>query len=906
MMAGVGSGAAPRPHCSQSSGYRALCTFEVGLAEDGVTWKLQRTPPARSVARAHFVAQPIAAPSERDAHWLGLEQPSAAAWDAAKRKLREAKALWHDTYTEDSRHTTSNCHTASTASLSSYNSLRDLQLASSHNQQQDQVLRDDAKRMSTVQVWHGTGTSESPEEVAYQAAKSADDTEACLFGQGKAAGIFKTGSGIPIRVSAAAKRRAHEILQCDEEGEADALHEPLSDFKTGMADANWLQPENAKQQLKSMSMFTSGSGRTIEVSEASLKRARCLLNNADDSDQKEQDVADCILQDSTKDVGRLAVDVQDMTSEAALLYRASDGPNSNPAGHAEMRQSLLLTGALPQLATSDFPRRLGGKYLTKQRVFDELRYRYNREINMGQRPILRKITEKDAPAGCAVHESAVLLLTDGWYQIKGRLDTPLTNLLHRGKIFLGQKLRAYPEACLLLHMNCTYRAHWADKLGLCKQPMRPLALHCVKEDGGVISSTIVTVTRIYPMLYWQRYILFKQSNGQGVMRSEKAEDVARCQHEERRTRIAESTLLTLRKDDDGTDEGHPNDEDSKVTALQHAVPLNASHLLISQELANVKAEKAVREALEIENLGDRDVSHMLRLRISNLGASEHDERCYEGLISIWRPHDEQDFEEGRSYQVCGLLPTAKRGQHDERQPVACFSTIKATRWRVLPSSISHLRSYFEPRKATPLTSLTKSLIGREIDTAAFVIHIGEPILGGTRHTQWLFLVGGLAGSDGSTSLDEACILAVEHSAVPEAFVSLESSLNGSTIACCNLLLSKRDVKNNLWVATASDIGVISGNLLATHFAHLRVEAGYIDNWAKQNSMRVHFVFAVVACFEEESATLNCSNKLITGVSITMLAAHSRSPARTLLHRDVMRAYSAAAAYAVCKQEAPAQ
>eukprot|EP00850_Spirogloea_muscicola_P000745 SM000003S10990 [mRNA] locus=s3:133298:141419:- [translate_table: standard] len=388
MMAGVGSGAAPRPHCSQSSGYRALCTFEVGLAEDGVTWKLQRTPPARSVARAHFVAQPIAAPSERDAHWLGLEQPSAAAWDAAKRKLREAKALWHDTYTEDSRHTTSNCHTASTASLSSYNSLRDLQLASSHNQQQDQVLRDDAKRMSTVQVWHGTGTSESPEEVAYQAAKSADDTEACLFGQGKAAGIFKTGSGIPIRVSAAAKRRAHEILQCDEEGEADALHEPLSDFKTGMADANWLQPENAKQQLKSMSMFTSGSGRTIEVSEASLKRARCLLNNADDSDQKEQDVADCILQDSTKD---------------------------------------------------------------------------------------------------------------------------------------------------------------------------------------------------------------------GVMRSEKAEDVARCQHEERRARIAESTLLNLRKDDDGADEGYPNEEDSK-------------------ELANVKAEEAVREALDNEFLGDQYVKNVVERRVPHRAA----------------------------------------------------------------------------------------------------------------------------------------------------------------------------------------------------------------------------------------------------------------------------------------------
>eukprot|EP00850_Spirogloea_muscicola_P014290 SM000101S09288 [mRNA] locus=s101:335461:341855:- [translate_table: standard] len=868
MMAGVGSGAAPRPHCSQSGGPRAapspLCTFEVGLAEDGVTWKLQRTPPARSIARAHCAAQPAAAPSERDAHRLGLErvnharclttraspprrsppspqlasqtsaqsvdllsveelpscfrvshacgatdslQPSAAAWDAAKRKLREAKALWQDTYTEDSRHTTSSCHTTSTASLSSYHSLRDLEPASSLDQQQDQVHKVDAKRMSTGRVWHGTGTSESPEEVAYQAAKSADDTEACLFGRGKAAGIFKTGSGIPIRVSAAAKRRAHEILQSDEDGEAYVLHEPLSGFKTGMADAIVLQPENAKQQLKSTSMFTSGSGRSIEVSEASLKRARCLLDIVDDTDQKEQDVGDCVVQEFTKDI-------RPGSPEGTYSWRNS---MSKAPTMFSTASGLSLSVSADSLARA-------------KKLLEQDESNGDDKLVTDQAP---KTTQIQFPSG-AVHESAILLLTDGWYQIRGRLDTPLTNLLHQGKIFVGQKLRAYPEACLLLHMNCTYRAHWADKLGLCKRPMPPLALHRVKDNGGVISSTFVTVTRIYPMLYWQR-----QANGQGVMRSEKAEDAARCQHEERRTRIAESTLLTLRKDDDGAD-GHPNEEDSK-------------------DFANVKAEEAVREALENENLGDRDVSPMLRLRVSNLGASKHDERYHEGLISIWRPHDEQ--QKGDSTTNGNLWHASAQSRQQDGE----FCHHQSRICGEMHGEHAAMISYFETRKATPLTSLTKSLIGREFDTAAFVLHIGEPILGGTRHTQWLFLVGGLAGSDDSTSLDEACILAVEHSAVPEAFVNLESSLNGSTIACCNLLLSKRDVKNSLWVAIASDIGVISGNLLATHFAHLRVEAGF------------------VACSERESATLDCLNKLITGFSLTIPAAHFCDPASILPH-----------------------
>ena len=42
-----------------------------------------------------------------------------------------------------------------------------------------------------------------------------------------------------------------------------------------------------------------------------------------------------------------------------------------------------------------FPEQLAGRYLTAKRVLDQLRYRYEREINNAQRSALKKVLERD-------------------------------------------------------------------------------------------------------------------------------------------------------------------------------------------------------------------------------------------------------------------------------------------------------------------------------------------------------------------------------------------------------------------------------------------------------------------------------------------------------------------------------
>ncbi|CAL5393877.1 protein BREAST CANCER SUSCEPTIBILITY 2 homolog B-like [Camellia sinensis] len=69
-----------------------------------------------------------------------------------------------------------------------------------------------------------------------------------------------------------------------------------------------------------------------------------------------------------------------------------------------------------------------------------------------------------------------------------------------------------------MHMNGTYRAHWADRLGLCKGGGAPLAFGCIKGMGGPVPSTLIGVTRIYPVLYKERL-----SNGGFIVRSERME-----------------------------------------------------------------------------------------------------------------------------------------------------------------------------------------------------------------------------------------------------------------------------------------------------------------------------------------------------------------------------------------------
>lgn len=93
-------------------------------------------------------------------------------------------------------------------------------------------------------------------------------------------------------------------------------------------------------------------------------------------------------------------------------------------------------------------------------VMRQLLYRYERELNSGYRPALRRISTQDAPSefpmtlcvsdviwktrliGNAGHSERVLELeiTDGWYRLRAEVDAPLMKAISRDVLRVGRKL----------------------------------------------------------------------------------------------------------------------------------------------------------------------------------------------------------------------------------------------------------------------------------------------------------------------------------------------------------------------------------------------------------------------------------------------------------------------------------
>lgn len=87
--------------------------------------------------------------------------------------------------------------------------------------------------------------------------------------------------------------------------------------------------------------------------------------------------------------------------------------------------------------------------------------RYERELNTGSRPPLRKICTQDAPASCpmilcvsgitwsegGVDEDGLpvpphpkLEVTDGWYRLRAQIDDSLARAVRKGVLRVGRKI----------------------------------------------------------------------------------------------------------------------------------------------------------------------------------------------------------------------------------------------------------------------------------------------------------------------------------------------------------------------------------------------------------------------------------------------------------------------------------
>ncbi|KAG8377073.1 hypothetical protein BUALT_Bualt09G0130300 [Buddleja alternifolia] len=605
--------------------------------------------------------------------------------------------------------------------------------------------------------------------------------------------------------------------------------------------------------------------------------------------------------------------VKNMNPVTAESYTFQNGTTSDCIGPAAFYRMLSQSGASTRYLTEEwvlnhfkwivwklasyercYPTKFSGKLLTLSSVFEELKYRYEREVNHGNRSAIKKILDGDAPPSsmmvlcissvsqkhdhkfgphCVSPEgddndgTSKIELTDGWYSVKAQLDDLLSQMLASKKLFLGQKLRiwgaklcgwaapispleASQTTSLLLHINGTYRCHWAERLGFCKNAGDPLAFRCIKGTGGPVPSTLVGITRIYPVLYRERL-----NNGSFTVRPERVEAQVLQLYNQRRDVVAEGVISSFQREaevDVGYD--HEGEEGAKLMKLLEtaAEPEVLMAEMSSKQLtsfASYKAkleamrqsdmQKSIEKALEAAGLTERDVTPFLRVRVVGLT-----KKCLaqkycpqKGLITIWNPTQKQILQlgEGQAYAVGDLVPSSF-----DSGTLYLQARGSTSNWLPLSTStMEKFEPFFTPRSSVTISSLGAVPLSSEFDIAALVVYVGEVYAQGHQQKQWVFVTD---GSDpefcSKESSDSDALLAINF-CLPytesDSFTPVNCNIAGSVVGFCNLIKRSRDQVNGLWVAEATEN---SDYFLSYDHAgrnHLKDAASSVLKWAKTSS-----------------------------------------------------------------------
>ncbi|XP_066949645.1 breast cancer type 2 susceptibility protein-like isoform X2 [Macrobrachium rosenbergii] len=425
------------------------------------------------------------------------------------------------------------------------------------------------------------------------------------------------------------------------------------------------------------------------------------------------------------------------------------------------------------------------KFLTLENLVARLKYRYDREIDRAERPIIRKIMEGDDipqktivlciadirndqmkdksashPSVSPLKSSGVpfLTLTDGWYSIDAIVDNAMLQLHNRGKISVGTKLlihgaelaghfspchplEAPPGLGLRLHTNMVRRARWWSRLGLVSQPLcLPVQLGSILSDGGVAGCITVVLSRVYPLIYFER------SNKNSFFRGEKAhlrlvkenqqfkeitlhqivaevekefakEEGSLNQKNQNRVSITGKEVSDLRRGKEIAQFLENTVDESNVEGL-----LTASQIELArswhQEQAEMKRHKINAEVHRRLNTKQKlyEAVPVLKIRVMDTNGS-----C--AILSVWRPSEElqQTLLEGKIFRIFYVVAAGYR------RDCLQLTATRQTRWEDIGTETDH--SFPDCcRHATPLClTLSETLqpAWNEVDVVGVVFRIGQ-------------------------------------------------------------------------------------------------------------------------------------------------------------------------------------
>ncbi|KAJ4782388.1 Breast cancer type 2 susceptibility protein-like protein [Rhynchospora pubera] len=452
-----------------------------------------------------------------------------------------------------------------------------------------------------------------------------------------------------------------------------------------------------------------------------------------------------------------------------------------------------------------YPSIAAGKFLTASNVLEELKYRYEREVNYGHRSAIKKILDGDvSPASvmvlcvCNINSSinpsllklddkindlsrrdpigndattspnAKIKLTDGWYSIDASLDALLTKQLLSKKIFIGQKIRisgaslcgwvgpiSFLEASgtvsLSLHINGTYRASWDEPIGLCKRIGPPLAFWCIRNSGGTIPLTLLGIKKMYPLLYRERL-----SNGGYVVRSERREIKALQLYHQRRTNLAEEITLksqeicsdpTLNETCEGAQIAKQIERSAEPEVLMAGMTSEqlktfSSYQAKKQDTRQRNLSKKIENALEQAGLGLRDVSPFMKVRVVGLHGKNFSRKSQNKEGLVTIWNPTEKHK--MDLMEGGIYHVTGLVPLNHGGDILYLQARGSSSiWKPLSSvQANHFESFFVPRKAVQLSNLGQVPLASEFDIAAVVLLVGDVYLSGQQKRQWIFMTDG--------------------------------------------------------------------------------------------------------------------------------------------------------------------
>lgn len=421
------------------------------------------------------------------------------------------------------------------------------------------------------------------------------------------------------------------------------------------------------------------------------------------------------------------------------------------------------------------------QYCTAKIITLQLELRYWKECLCGKRPPLRRIMEHDDPASRPIvlcvqeileedvkreGKAHSIVVTDGWYSLKAKLDSPLSSFLEQGKIFVGSKLKivgaslystgpqppleASSSTYVQFNANCTRRADPFEKLGFLKTLAGAVNLgHCFSE-GGLIAATLLTIQRIYPLAYFETC-----GDGRKVFRSAAMEAQIQLR--------AEEVLENMER---------RSDEDAK--------PADCSMM-------------------------QRNVCPLLRVQVCGVTQRIGRDCPSCAQLTIWRPGEDVTdvLKEGNVYCATALNP-----RPEDTRKIRLMSTTGKTSWRFICTAKDCAgkgwSTSYTPRRFSSISQISGLPFRSEFDGMFVVVLLGPRIQSGLTVRQWVFFADTSSPATGD-------ILAIEVLAKKECCPPVDTLIPHKPAVSQNLRLERKDIVHGFWVGQASENSVFRGN-----------------------------------------------------------------------------------------------